>query len=72
MADQLLPREEPREPQPGDFEVLPCGCTVELLMEDGRKVLQYVPCKSTCPFYLATLALSNAAGKPVEHRHDLP
>ena len=56
------------EPQPGAFGVLPCGCTVECVMEGERKVVKYVPCSATCDYYLRTVGEAGRHGKPAERR----
>lgn len=57
-----------RPPQPGDFDVLPCGCTIECTLEDGQPTVKYAPCHLDCEFYLYTVERATSQGKPVTHR----
>lgn len=57
-----------RHPQPGDFDVLPCGCTIECVLEEGRPTVKYAPCHTDCEFYLYTINRAASQDKPVVYR----
>ena len=45
--------------------VLPCGCTMELSVLDGKNMLQMVPCHADCQYLKWTIEQMENRGKPV-------
>lgn len=45
--------------------VLPCGCTMELSVLDGKNMLQMVPCHADCQYLKWTIEQMEHRGKPV-------
>jgi hypothetical protein len=52
----------------GDFDVLPCGCTLELVIENGVRTAKFAPCRNDCINYRNVLNEAATQGKPVVRR----
>ena len=54
-----------------DYEVLPCGCTIEKKIVDGVRALVYARCSASCVNYRNMMDLARSEGKPIETRTEL-
>jgi hypothetical protein len=50
------------------LQVLPCGCVIECVIENGRNTMKFAPCKMNCEYYLYVINEAGNQNKPVEYR----
>jgi hypothetical protein len=51
-----------------ESEVLDCGCLVRLVIEDGRKNCEMIPCHVDCVNFHYAMNHATVSGKPIELR----
>lgn len=52
-----------------DQDVLPCGCVLRRVINNGVKEFQIIPCRSDCKYLAYALEETQRQGKPVETRY---
>lgn len=49
-------------------DVLLCGCIIRCAIEEGRRVMKFIPCRKTCRNLALTLEMAKERSLPVEYR----